>query len=264
MTRNDKLQIYDLLKKASDSIYGFSSPSFPKETPNLIDDMEAAPSKGSSFSNEIMNDIRSGSEETSNGERLMRIAKKISECRRCRLCEGRTNTVSGMGVENPLVLVVGEGPGEQEDLQGLPFVGPAGILLDKMLAAISLSRTTNCYIANIVKCRPPRNRTPLPEEADACISFLHAQIAVLKPKAILAAGSTAVKNLLRTTNGVIKLHGQILDYKGIPLMTTYHPSALLHNPANKRTAWEDLKIFRAMLRQIDSDYAALSESQIQK
>ena len=104
----------------------------------------------------------------------------------------------------------------------------------------------------------------LPEEADACISFLHAQIAVLKPKAILAAGSTAVKNLLRTTNGVIKLHGQILDYKGIPLMTTYHPSALLHNPANKRTAWEDLKIFRAMLRQIDSDYAALTESQIQK
>ncbi len=259
MTRNDKLQIYDLLKKASDSIYGISSPSFPRETPNLIDDMETKTEQ--SFSSEILREIEGieGTDGTDGSDsaitqRLDRLSKKISDCKRCRLCEGRTNTVPGIGVENPFVLVVGEGPGEQEDLSGIPFVGPAGQLLDKMLAAISLSRTKNCYIANIVKCRPPRNRTPLPEEADACISFLQAQIAILKPKAILAAGSTAVKNLLRTSNGVIKLHGQILDYKGIPLMTTYHPSALLHDPRNKRTAWEDLKIFRAKLLQLNPDY----------
>ena len=176
------------------------------------------------------------------------------QCTACRLCEKRHNVVFGVGNREARVMFIGEGPGEQEDLSGLPFVGPAGQLLDKMLAAISLSRTTNCYIANIVKCRPPKNRTPLPEEADACISFLQAQIAVLKPKAILAAGSTAVKNLLRTSNGVIKLHGQILDFNGIPLMATYHPSALLHDPRNKRTAWEDLKIFREMLRRLNPEY----------
>lgn len=259
MTRNDKLTIYDLLKKSSDCIYGFSSPTFPKETPNLIDDMEtkAEASLADSLLEEISSSGKGGQADSDfdgKREKLDRLAKKIAACRRCRLCEGRTNTVPGMGVENPFVLVVGEGPGEQEDLSALPFVGPAGQLLDKMLAAIGLSRTTNCYIANIVKCRPPKNRTPLPEEADACISFLQAQIAVLKPKAILAAGSTAVKNLLRTSNGVIKLHGQILDFNGIPLMATYHPSALLHDPRNKRTAWEDLKIFREMLRQLNPEY----------
>nr|MBP3283264.1 uracil-DNA glycosylase [Treponema sp.] len=259
MTRNDKLKIYDLLKKSSDCIYGFSSPTFPKETPNLIDDMETKAE--ASLADSLLEEISSsgkggqaGADFDGKREKLDRLAKKIAACKRCRLCEGRTNTVPGMGVENPFVLVVGEGPGEQEDLSGLPFVGPAGQLLDKMLAAISLSRTTNCYIANIVKCRPPKNRIPLPEEADACISFLQAQIAVLKPKAILAAGSTAVKNLLRTSNGVIKLHGQILDFNGIPLMATYHPSALLHDPRNKRTAWEDLKIFREKLRQLNPEY----------
>ena len=259
MTRNDKLKIYDLLKKSSDCIYGFSSPTFPKETPNLIDDMETKAE--ASLADSLLEEISSSGKGGQTGadfdgkrEKLDRLAKKIATCKRCRLCEGRTNTVPGMGVENPFVLVVGEGPGEQEDLSGLPFVGPAGQLLDKMLAAIGLSRTTNCYIANIVKCRPPKNRIPLPEEADACISFLQAQIAVLKPKAILAAGSTAVKNLLRTSNGVIKLHGQILDFNGIPLMATYHPSALLHDPRNKRTAWEDLKIFREMLRRLTPEY----------
>lgn len=250
MTRQEKLEIYNFLKTASDSLYGFSSPNFPKETPNLVDD---------AFHNNLNNSQNIQIEEinTESGntrDKLERIAQKIQNCNRCRLSNGRKNTVPGMGVENPFVLVVGEGPGEQEDNTGLPFVGPAGQLLDKMLISIGLSRQKNCYIANIVKCRPPMNRTPLPEEADACISFLKAQITILKPKAILAAGSTAIKNLLRTSDGVVKLHGQILSYNGIPLMATYHPSALLHNPMNKRTAWEDLKIFRQKLLEIDPNY----------
>lgn len=230
MTGAEKLQIYNLLKTSSDYLYGFSSPDFPKTAPEFTDDIEK---KSSTLEN---------------------INSKIRECRRCVLCEKRIQAVPGMGVENPLVLVIGEGPGEEEDRQGLPFVGPAGQLLDKMLAAIHLYRNKNCYIANIVKCRPPMNRTPLPSEADACRPFLDAQIAALKPKAILCAGSTAVKNLFHTANGVMKLHGKVLNFNGIPVVTTWHPSALLRAPENKRPAWEDLKIFRSELLKIAPDY----------
>ena len=176
------------------------------------------------------------------------------ECRRCPLGETRTNLVFGVGNENAEVMFIGEGPGEEEDKQGKPFVGPAGQLLDKMLGAIGLSREKNCYIANIVKCRPPANRNPLPEEADACRPFLDAQIAALKPKAILCAGSVAVKNLFHSNDGVMKLHGQVLDFNGIPVVTTWHPSALLRAPENKRPAWEDLKAFKSVLLNIEPDY----------
>lgn len=178
------------------------------------------------------------------------IAKKISTCTRCQLAKMRTQTVPGVGVMNPQVLVIGEGPGADEDRQGEPFVGLAGQLLDKMLAAISLSRKENCFIANIVKCRPPHNRDPLPEEADACRSFLDAQIQILKPKIILALGRIAAHNLLNCTEPVGKLHGNFFEYKGIPLMVTYHPSALLRDQAMKRPAWEDLKKFRLRLNEI--------------
>ncbi len=175
------------------------------------------------------------------------IARKISSCTRCQLCQTRTNTVPGMGVSNPLVLVIGEGPGYEEDQQGKPFVGPAGQLLDKMLASIGLSRTTNTYIANIVKCRPPQNRDPLPEEAAACRSFLDAQISALKPKLILCMGRISAQHMLETTQGITKLRGQWFSYRDIPLMATYHPSALLRNQDLKRPAWEDLKEFRNRL-----------------
>ena len=239
MTKDDKTKIYTLLKTASDSLYGYESPEFAGEMPQFADDTPAPHGE----------EAASASDST-----LSHISKKITECKRCQLCASRRTVVPGMGVENPLVLVIGEGPGEEEDKQGLPFVGPAGQLLDKMLAAISLSRTKNCYIANIVKCRPPANRTPLPEECDACRPFLDAQIAALKPKAILCAGSTAVKNLFHTNDGVMKLHGKLLDFNGIPVVTTWHPSALLRDPANKRPAWEDLKAFRIVLLGIDSEY----------
>lgn len=181
---------------------------------------------------------------------LENIARKIAVCKRCRLCEGRRNTVPGIGVPKPLVLVIGEGPGADEDASGEPFVGKAGQLLDKMLAAINLSRHTNCFIANIVKCRPPNNRDPMPDEAEACRSFLDAQISVLKPKMILTVGRIAVQNILNTTTGINKLRGQFFEYRDIPLLPTYHPSALLRNEEMKRPAWEDLKKFRARLEEI--------------
>lgn len=186
-------------------------------------------------------------------EPLDAIAAKIAACSRCGLCNGRTNTVPGMGPAHPVVMVIGEGPGHDEDMQGLPFVGAAGQLLDKMLAAIKLSRETNTYIANIVKCRPPNNRDPLPEEAAACRSFLDAQISILKPKMILLAGRIALQNLLDTKIGITRIHGQFFEYNGIPVMPTFHPSALLRAPELKRDAWNDLKAFRARLEEITGE-----------
>ncbi|MBB5225824.1 uracil-DNA glycosylase [Treponema ruminis] len=248
MTKDEKTKIYNLLKAASDNLCGYFSPDFAGDVPEFSDDPEISNEKSAS-SNQASSQPELASDST-----LSHINKKISECKRCGLCAGRRNVVPGMGVPNPFVLVIGEGPGEEEDKQGKPFVGPAGQLLDKMLGAIGLSRDKNCYIANIVKCRPPMNRNPLPEEADACRPFLDAQIAALKPKAILCAGSVAVKNLFHTNDGVMKLHGQVLDFKGIPVVTTWHPSALLRAPENKRPAWEDLKVFKNVLLGIEPDY----------
>ena len=253
MTRDNKYKIYTLLKTASDSLYGYTSPDFEETIPNFEDDVNDSEKKINSNINTMQNHENIYSNSNQNTV-IDNINRKISECKRCQLCSNRHNVVPGIGIEKPFVLVIGEGPGEEEDKQGKPFVGPAGQLLDKMLAAIGLYRDKNCYIANIVKCRPPMNRIPFPEEASACRSFLDAQISALKPKAILCAGSTAVKNLLETSDGVLKLHGKILDYKGIPLVTTWHPSALLRDPSNKRGAWEDLKVFRSQLLKIAPDY----------
>lgn len=181
---------------------------------------------------------------------LEEIASKIARCTRCTLARTRNNVVPGMGVENPDVLVIGEGPGYDEDKQGLPFVGKAGILLDKMLAAIGLDRKSNCYIANIVKCRPPQNRDPFPQEQDACFSFLEAQINILKPKMILCMGKISSNKMLNQEAPIGTLRGQIFEYNNIPLMVTYHPSALLRNEQLKRPAWDDLKMFKAKLDEI--------------
>ncbi len=185
---------------------------------------------------------------------IKKIALAVAQCNACVLGKTRTNTVPGIGKIPPIVLVIGEGPGADEDRTGEPFVGKAGQLLDKMLAAIQLSRNDNCFIANIVKCRPPANRTPLPEEAQACSHFLQAQIDILKPKMILAVGNTALHNLLDTTAGIKKLHGKFFNYQGIPLLATFHPSALLRDESLKRPAWEDLKLFRNKLLEIVPDY----------
>lgn len=204
-------------------------------------------------------------QETQSGISLDTIRSRISSCRNCILANTRTNTVPGEGCETPYVMVIGEGPGEDEDKSGRPFVGKAGQLLDKMLAAIGLGRTANCYIANIVKCRPPMNRTPMPDEANACAGYLQVQIHILKPKFILAMGRTAVQNLLKTSTGINALRGQWMEVQfgseKIPLMATYHPSALLRDERLKAPAWEDLKKFRQRLLAEKPDYAEVFYSQ---
>ena len=180
-------------------------------------------------------------------DRLERVEADILRCERCRLAAGRKHTVFGEGVPGPEVLVVGEGPGKEEDETGRAFVGPAGKLLDKMLAAVDLDRTRNCYIANIVKCRPPMNRDPAPDEREACYPYLERQIILLRPRAILALGRTAAQTLLSTSEGITRLRGRFRDFKGIPLLATYHPSALLRDEKLKRPAWEDLKKLRGFL-----------------
>jgi DNA polymerase len=150
-------------------------------------------------------------------------------------------------------MVIGEGPGSEEDAQGRPFVGKAGQLLDKMLDPIGLSRTSNCFIANIIKCRPPFNRDPSPEEAAACAHFLERQIELLKPKFILAAGRIAAQTLLKTTESIGKLRGNFFELNvgtsTYPLLVTYHPAFLLRSEEHKRPAWEDLKLLRSKIEE---------------
>ena len=199
---------------------------------------------------------------------LEAVAADVARCKRCGLCAARTNTVPGEGVNRPLVMVVGEGPGADEDAQGRPFVGRAGQLLDRMLDSrgkIGLSRSTNCYIANVVKCWPPGNRDPQPDEVAACLPFLVRQITLLEPKIILAAGNTAAKTLLDSTEGITRLRGRFTVFTGtplmdgefnIPLLPTFHPSALLRDESLKAPVWEDLKILRQRLAGLDGNYAA--------
>ncbi len=178
---------------------------------------------------------------------LPALAAGVRACAKCGLASGRKKAVFGMGVEHPLVLVVGEGPGAEEDSSGLPFVGPAGQLLDRMLAAIGISRSTNAYIANIVKCRPPGNRDPAPEEVAACMPWLEAQIERLAPKVILCLGRSATQALTGSALGITKLRGSWFEFRGIPLIATFHPSALLRDDSYKRPAWEDLKALKERL-----------------
>ncbi|MDR1250713.1 MAG: uracil-DNA glycosylase [Treponema sp.] len=191
------------------------------------------------------------------GRNLTQIAAEIRSCTACALCETRTNAVPGEGAERPLVMVIGEGPGADEDATGRPFVGRAGQLLDKMLGSIGLSRNSNCFIANVIKCRPPNNRDPLPEERAACAPFLEQQIEILKPPYILCAGRIAAHTLLNTTEPIGSLRGTFAELRAagrvIPLFTIYHPSALLRNEDLKRPTWEDLKRLRAAI----AEHAAL-------
>jgi DNA polymerase len=181
------------------------------------------------------------------GDSLEAIAGEVEACRACRLCEKRSRAVPGQGPSAPLAMVVGEAPGAEEDARGLPFVGPAGQLLDRMLASIGLDRGSNCFIANVVKCRPPMNRDPAPDERAACMGYLRRQIALLRPKAILCVGRIAAQALLGGAEGVGRMRGSWRDFEGLPLLVTYHPSALLRDDSYKRPAWEDLKKFRERL-----------------
>lgn len=269
MKADDKKLIYTLLKTADAYECGFTRPQFAGE-PEFADDentdmsfpgvtRESAQGSDVQIVTEFANANVAGSSPTMTessspamtpGLSLDELNAKILRCTRCGLARTRNNVVPGMGVEHPDVLVVGEGPGHDEDMQGLPFVGKAGVLLDRMLAAIGLDRKTNCYIANIVKCRPPENRNPMPDEQAACFSFLETQIHILKPKMILCMGKIAIEKITGQSISINSQHGEFFDYNGIPVMPTYHPSALLRNEELKRPAWEDLKLFKKRLDEI--------------
>lgn len=169
------------------------------------------------------------------------LAGRVAACTACALHRNRTQTVFGVGDRNARWMIIGEAPGEQEDLQGEPFVGRAGLLLNEMLRAIGLRRE-QVYIANILKCRPPKNRDPQAEEVAACDGFLQRQVALIRPDIILAVGRIAAQNLLKTTTPIGKLRGIVHDYQGIPLVVTYHPAYLLRSPQEKRRAWDDLRL----------------------
>ena len=174
----------------------------------------------------------------------------VAACRACGLCQQRKQAVFGVGAESGPWLFVGEGPGADEDEQGEPFVGQAGRLLDNMLAAIGCRRGEDTYIANVVKCRPPGNRTPTAEEAAACAPFLDRQIDLVAPRLIVALGKSAIVRLLATEASVASLRGKVHRYRGIPVVVTYHPAYLLRSLPEKAKAWEDLLFARRTLRGI--------------
>ena len=178
------------------------------------------------------------------------LQQACSNCTRCGLCETRRNVVFGVGSESADIMFVGEGPGEQEDLQGEPFVGPAGKLLDDMLSIIDLDRRSNCYIANIVKCRPPRNRDPMETEQDACIGFLKNQIALVRPKILVCLGRIAAKALIDENFRITREHGNFYDIGGRRCVATYHPSALLRDISKRPEAFADLRLIRKEIRAV--------------
>jgi len=179
-------------------------------------------------------------------ETLRRQEQSLQDCRRCKLCDGRTHVVFGSGSATAEFMVIGEGPGADEDAQGLPFVGRAGQLLTKMLASVNLSRDTDTFITNAVLCRPPGNRNPEADELAACAPFLADKLAVIQPKVILSLGSVATQSLLRTKEAIGKLRGRVHPFGEAVLIPTFHPAFLLRNPGQeyKRMAWEDLKLAR--------------------
>ena len=172
------------------------------------------------------------------------LARQVAECRACALCEQRKQAVLGVGDTNPDWLFIGEGPGSEEDAKGEPFVGQAGRLLDSMLGALGMRRGERVYIANVVKCRPPGNRAPEPGEAEACRPYLERQIALIRPKLVVALGKSAASLLLGTDATIASLRGRAHRYGGIPLVVTYHPAYLLRSLPEKAKAWEDLLFAR--------------------
>jgi len=174
------------------------------------------------------------------------IAELVAACTKCRLCEARRHTVPGEGAADARLVVVGEGPGRVEDETGRPFVGPAGELLTKILAAIDLPRA-RVFICNVVKCRPPENRQPQYDEIAACVPYLFRQIELLRPQVILAMGGTAAQTLLNTKQSLGALRNQLHRFRGIPVIVTYHPAALLRNPHWKKPTWDDVRIARRLI-----------------
>lgn len=255
MKKCEKECFYSLFKVALECIEGFKS---SVNAPLFYDDVKLSknPPEQTVYSIRVENEaFREGVNSIQANKRfytsIEELKKDVLVCKACPLCKTRKTIVFGEGpketfgiLEKPPVLVIGEAPGYDEDVQARPFVGASGKLLDKMLKAIGLSRTENCFITNIVKCRPPENRNPAKDEIIACSHFLEEQIRLISPKMILLLGSVALKSIFNTTLGISHLHGKLFYYKDeIPTIATYHPSALLRTESLKRPAWEDLKFF---------------------
>ena len=185
-------------------------------------------------------------------EQLESIAREIKECTRCDLSGQRNIPVPGEGAVDPLVMLIGEAPGAEEDRTGTPFVGKAGQYLDKWLSAVKLDRHKDCYIGNVVKCRPPGNRDPLPEETALCIPFLERQVDIIKPAVILTLGRISSRILSGREESLGALRGRTFSYRGVPVIPTYHPSGVLRNPEYRRPVWEDLQRLRSLLDDMES------------
>ena len=188
------------------------------------------------------------SKPESASESLDAIRADLGDCTRCKLHTGRTNIVFGEGNPNASLMFAGEGPGADEDASGRPFVGSAGQLLDRIIESMGFRRE-DVYIANVVKCRPPGNRAPERDEATTCQPFLHRQIAAVSPKVIVVLGNTPLESLLGFKGGITKLRGKFHEFKGIPVMPTFHPAYLLRDPSKKREVWEDMKMVKARLEE---------------
>jgi len=183
---------------------------------------------------------KTGPNPAADAKNLEDISKIIGDCKRCKLCKERKNIVFGVGNPDADLMFIGEGPGRDEDIQGIPFVGRAGQLLTKIIGAMGCKRE-DVYIANIVKCRPPNNRNPEPDEVGTCIPFLIRQAEIIKPKVIVCLGSVAMQNLLGTEAKISKIRGKFQEWQGIPVMPTYHPAFLLRNSNMKKPVWEDMQ-----------------------
>lgn len=199
-----------------------------------VDELEYAPAAGDTVT------LAPPRKEPAQAESLAAIRSDLGDCRRCQLCETRKNIVFGVGSETAPLLFVGEAPGRDEDLQGEPFVGEAGQLLTKMIKAMGFERS-EIYICNVIKCRPPENRNPLPAEIASCSPFMLRQIKAVAPRAIVALGTFASQSLLQSREPISRLRGHFHDYHGIPLMPTFHPAFLLRSPEKKREVWSDLQ-----------------------
>ena len=191
-------------------------------------------------------------------QEFAKLKEECLNCQKCGLCKTRTNVVFGTGVDDAEVMFIGEGPGENEDLQGEPYVGRGGQLLDKMLAAVDLDRKKNIYIANIVKCRPPQNRDPLPEEQDECIKWLREQFKILRPKIIVCLGRIAAAKIIKPDFKITKEHGIFFEKNGVLMMAILHPAALLRNPNNKPAAFEDFLKLQEKIKEV-CDHTYTSE-----
>jgi len=279
MKAKEKQLLHSFFLTASGAIEGFKTRE-KNEEPKFFDDEvpcenkkeNSCPLSLSSFVSDPLSSPPSKALTTYSS--LQALKADIELCTLCPLAKTRRNIVAGEGPQElskagnaPSILVIGEAPGQEEDESSRPFVGNAGKLLDKMLAAIELSRHTNCFITNMVKCRPPENRNPTTEEITSCSHFLQEQIRLISPKMILLLGTVALKAMFKTTEGIMHLHGRLMHYSLskensiesgnpsptkilIPTIPTFHPSALLRNESLKRPAWDDLKFFKTKLKEI--------------